>query len=137
MDLFILYLLTTIPELNCAAEVFLRISSGVVIISLILLGVSFIAKGEGVMKGDTYKGVSRKLNKIIKTGIITYCISLSAIVIIPNKDRLYLLLGGYAAIELSKVEGVSELPENVVKTINNYLDNIGDSHEEVAKDEEH
>ena len=51
----------------------------------------------------------------------------------PSKDDLKFILGGYVVSSITEVEGVKELPENIVKAANVFLEGLGEESKEDVK----
>lgn len=105
-----LYWLTIIGNINTIAAVALTVF---VIICL----VTFLEKDE------VYP--NKKICKIYKISFIGILMSLVLCIIIPSKDDLYAIYGVGSVLDYAKnSKEVQKLPDNAVKALNIYLEDI-------------
>ncbi len=111
MNMFILYLALQ------ASTFFAVLHVVVFILSFLLLTVgSFCA-----MKHETKEHVNPKLLTWLKSGAISWAVIVCLIAILPSTQTMLVLVG---INEVMQLDGIAELPQNLVDLINKTLEDL-------------
>ena len=105
MDLLTLSLIVLLPNLTPALAI-----AGIVILIVGLIAVAVAL--------DTEQWVLAKITSLIA------CLGLSCLMlaaVLPSSQQLYTIAGGYYA---TNIEGVKDLPPNVIKAANKFLEDF-------------
>ena len=105
-----LYWITVLGNISALAGVVFAISIGILFFSILR---SF--------DGDTIK----PNKKIFKISLIGIFVSLAIGILVPSKNELYAIYGVGSVLDYAKSsKEVQKLPDNAVKALNAYLENI-------------
>jgi hypothetical protein len=116
MSIWLLYLITILPNVG-------EVLGAIVVISLALLivvGIMISAVESPSESLDKWLAFSESKVKYIILIIILA-------VIIPSEKQMYTILGGYA---VTNIEGVNQLPANIVNAANAYLGKVAEDMKE-------
>lgn len=110
MSVTLLYvLLVLLPNLSTTSEVvFTLLAVACLIYPFIAIAVNekMISKKSAV--------------KTIKIHVVLFLVSGAAYIITPSENQIYMITGGYIA---TNIEGIDELPANLVGAANSFLEN--------------
>lgn len=71
---------------------------------------------------DAKSTIEHATKRHLRLGTIAIFIALSISSIVPNDDEVKTIIGGGLAWKATQVEGVSDLPENLVRVMNQFLE---------------
>jgi hypothetical protein len=123
-----------ILELKCSLENMLFIL-GILSVSY-LAGCSMYLAIEGHSSEEIAKFHKKLfLNKVV---IISFSLMFLLVVLIPSKEDVKFIIGGglmwKGVTSISDIEGISELPENLVSAANVYLEQISSLEKDTNKE---
>lgn len=117
MSFFIVYLMLMLTELNSRIY---SLNKVMVPIAVLLIGMWLFYMIITYVEPDhrTFHKVGPGLSKVTKWYAGVAAVLLVLYMITPTKQTAYLMIGGYA---VTNVEGIKELPANVVGAANHFL----------------
>lgn len=102
-------------------------------VSLVFMVIAFLLAGFALffcLIEDEIEWFSDKFSKI-KTWFITLAIvAITSNLLIPDTDEIKVIIGGGLAWKTTQVEGVADLPENLVDALNRFLVAVGEEDED-------
>ena len=90
----------------------------------VIIGISFLLTAPALIiagcdnKGDGFYYFNKLKTWIIFSAVLVVLSSLAS-VLIPDEEQMWYIVGGYA---VTNVEGIQELPENIVGAANAFLE---------------
>jgi hypothetical protein len=109
MSISEIYLLTTLGKVSIALHVFLVIACLVAVFTVVFWL---------VMKSEECDEEAKAVEPILKKSLFSAVILTISFIAVPNDDQLMIILAGHY---VTSIEGVEEVPTNVVRTINKLL----------------
>lgn len=115
-----LYWITVLGNLSVLAAILL----GIVIVCAAFIGIHILVDSSCIM--DEYDKASiKKATKIEKKLLIFSIIPILMTAFIPSKEQLYVIYGVGTVVDYAKgSKEVQKLPDNVVKALNMWLENV-------------
>lgn len=111
MEFFIVYLVTILSKVAVLAGICLALALIAFVIASIIYGVIY---GDG----EDTTAVRTTWKNIIKVIVV----SAFLVVFIPGRNQIVWIAGGGLALMAVQNEEVQELPENIVKAVNSFLE---------------
>lgn len=80
--------------------------------------------------GDDYEAKASSAKKILKSIVIVICVTATLNIIIPSKQTVYLMIGGYVAESIYESPEAKAFGNKVLNIVNNKLDELEKSTKE-------
>ena len=118
MSFFIIYLMLMLTELNSRVYGLNKVMVPIAIV-LFVVWIFYVIINYVDPHHDTFRKMGPGLSKVTKWYAGVAAVLMVLYIITPTKQTAYLMIGGYA---VTNVEGIKELPANVIGAANHFLE---------------